>query len=96
MERLWSLAGAISGNRWQTRLRRKPQNQAKSVAMGCDPLPLNLDGKEGVDGSTVRGLCKSLVNRGFRVQIDLLLVECAVRMEPFMGLGPPSSATHPR
>jgi hypothetical protein len=52
MERLWSLAGAISGNLWQKGLRRKPQNQAKSVAMGCDPLPLNLDGKEGVDGSS--------------------------------------------
>ena len=28
----------------------KPQEQAKSVAAGCEPLPLNLDGKEGVDG----------------------------------------------
>jgi hypothetical protein len=34
----------------------------------------------------VRGLCKSPVNRCFCVQIDLLLVECAVSMEPFMEL----------
>jgi hypothetical protein len=27
----------------------KPQAQAKSVAVGCEPLPLNLDGKEGVN-----------------------------------------------
>jgi hypothetical protein len=31
---------------------RKRLKQAKTVAMGCDPLPLNLDGKEGVDGSS--------------------------------------------
>jgi hypothetical protein len=30
----------------------KPQEQAKSVAVGCEPLPLNLDGKEGVGGSS--------------------------------------------
>jgi hypothetical protein len=24
-------------------------NQAESVATGCDPLPLDLDGKEGID-----------------------------------------------
>ena len=29
----------------------KPQEQAKSVAFGCEPLPLNLDGKEEVDRS---------------------------------------------
>jgi hypothetical protein len=31
---------------------RKRLKQAKTVAMGCDPLPLNLDGKEGVSGSS--------------------------------------------
>src|SRR6266545_8115555 len=66
MERLWSLAGAISGNLWQKGLLRKPQNQAKSVAMGCDPLPLNLDGKEGVDGSSPsEGSAKSPLRRHF-------------------------------
>src|SRR6266498_2046303 len=35
---------------------------------------------------SVRGLCKSPVNRSFCVQVDLLLVECAVGMEPFMEL----------
>jgi hypothetical protein len=30
----------------------KPQEQAKSVPVGCEPLPLNLDGKEGIDGSS--------------------------------------------
>ena len=41
MERLWSLAGATSGNRWQIGRPRKRPNQAKTV-----------DGKEGVDGSS--------------------------------------------
>jgi hypothetical protein len=52
MERLWSLAGATSGNRWQIGRPRKRRKQAKTVATGCDQLPQNLDGKEGVDGSS--------------------------------------------
>src|SRR6266511_5564558 len=52
MERIWSPAGATSGNRWQMNRPRKRLKQAKTVAVGCDPLPLNLDGKEGVDGSS--------------------------------------------
>ena len=38
MERLWSLAGATSGNRWQIGAARKPRNKPKplpSVAAGC-------------------------------------------------------------
>jgi hypothetical protein len=31
---------------------RKRRNQAKTVATGCDQLPWDLDGKEGVDGSS--------------------------------------------
>ncbi len=50
MERLWSLAVATSGNRWQMQEARKPPKQAKTVAAGCDQLPI--DGKEGVDGSS--------------------------------------------
>ncbi len=57
MERLWSLAVATSGNRWQMPDPENPRQQAKTVATGCDQLPLNLDGKEVVDGSSpVRGL----------------------------------------
>ncbi len=52
MERLWSLAGATSGNRWQMHELQNLQEQAKTVATGCDQLPLKLDGKEGVDGSS--------------------------------------------
>jgi hypothetical protein len=52
MERLWSLAVATSGNRWQMRRARKRRNQAKTVAMGCDQLPRPQNGKEGVDGSS--------------------------------------------
>jgi hypothetical protein len=52
MERLWSLAVATSGNRWQIGRLRKRRNQAKTVATGCDQLPRDIDGKEGVDGSS--------------------------------------------
>ena len=52
MERLWSLAGATGGNWWQIGRPRKRQKQAKTVAVGFDQLPQNLDGKEGVDGSS--------------------------------------------
>jgi hypothetical protein len=34
------------------RVGTKPQEKAKTVAAGCDRLPQNLDGKEGVDGSS--------------------------------------------
>jgi hypothetical protein len=61
MERLWSLAGATSGNRWQIGRPRKRRNQAKTVATGCDQLPWDLDGKEGVDGSSPsEGFSKAL------------------------------------
>jgi len=52
MERLWSLAVATSGNRWQMQEARKPLKQAKTVAAGCDQLPIGAHGKEGVDGSS--------------------------------------------
>jgi signal peptidase I len=35
----WQPAGATSGNQRQIAGRRKPQKQAESVAMRCDPLP---------------------------------------------------------
>ena len=52
MEHLWSRAVATGGNRWQTRRRRERPKQAKTVAMGCDQLPIGAHGKEGVDGSS--------------------------------------------
>ena len=42
-------------NRWQPFAndpRPKTANQAKTVAVGCDPLPREVHGKEGVDGSS--------------------------------------------
>jgi hypothetical protein len=63
MERLWSLAGATSGNRWQMRRSRKRLKKAETVAGGCDRLPLNLDGKEGVDGSSPAGAGARMARR---------------------------------
>jgi hypothetical protein len=69
MERLWSLAVATGGNRWQMLGRGNRHKQAKTVAAGCDQLPQNLDGKEGVDGfESVRGLPKSAANGAFSVE----------------------------
>lgn len=48
MERLWSRAGATSGNRWQMERRRKRLRQAKTVAVGCHQLPESFHGKEEV------------------------------------------------
>ncbi len=42
-------------NRWQPLVKRpcpKPQQQAKTVAVGCDQLPRAAHDKEGVDGSS--------------------------------------------
>ncbi len=52
MEPLWSPVVATDGNQWRIRSARKPQKQAKSVAVGCHQLPLAAHGKEGVDGSS--------------------------------------------
>jgi hypothetical protein len=40
MERLWSLAVATGGNRWQMHEPRDRLEQAKTVATGCDQLPI--------------------------------------------------------
>jgi hypothetical protein len=37
------------GGKWE---RQKRRNQAKTVAVGCDQLPIGAHGKEGVDGSS--------------------------------------------
>lgn len=52
MERLWSLAGATGGNRWQMGTPRKRLQQAETVATGCDQLPIGAHGKEEVDRPT--------------------------------------------
>ncbi len=52
MERLWSLAGATGGNRWQIGSAQTRPKQAKTVAAGCDRLPFGAHGKEGVSGSS--------------------------------------------
>jgi hypothetical protein len=52
MEHLWSRAVATGGNRWQMERPRKWLRQANSVAVGCDRLPRERHGKEGVDGSS--------------------------------------------
>ena len=48
----------------------KPQEQAKSVAVGCEPLPLNLDGKDGVDGSVRQRACSKALQMAFSVACD--------------------------
>ena len=45
MERLWSLAVATSGNRWQMRTPREWLKQAGTAATGCDQLPIGAHGK---------------------------------------------------
>jgi hypothetical protein len=48
MEPLWSPVVATGGNGSQMARAQKPQNQAKTVAAGCDRLPQSFDGKERV------------------------------------------------
>jgi hypothetical protein len=45
MEHLWSRAVATSGNRRQMGMPRNRRNQAKTVAPGCDRLPIGAHGK---------------------------------------------------
>jgi hypothetical protein len=52
MEPLWSPVVATGGNRSQIARPRKRLNQAKTVAAGCEQLPFEAHGKEGVDGSS--------------------------------------------
>jgi hypothetical protein len=51
MEPLWSPVVATAGKRSQSAKPKKPQTQAKTVAVCCDRLPEKFHGKEGVDGS---------------------------------------------
>jgi hypothetical protein len=40
MEHLWSQAVATDGNPWQMAREEKRLKQAKTVAIGCDQLPI--------------------------------------------------------
>src|SRR6266568_450298 len=48
MEPLWSPVVATGGNQWQMARPRRPLEQAKTVAVGCDRLPESFHGKQGV------------------------------------------------
>ena len=84
MEHLGSRAGATDGNRRHTDRPRQPLKQANSQPLatyGNDP---QLDGKEGVDGSSPSEGLQNPRSRRFLVQNDLLFVARAVGMELFM------------
>lgn len=58
MERLWSRAVATADNRSQIDAPEKRLKNAKTVAMGCDRLPIAAHGKEGVDRwAGIAGAC---------------------------------------
>jgi hypothetical protein len=52
MEPLWSPAVATGRNRWQMVRPRERLEQPQTVAAGCDWLPKEAHGKEGVSGSS--------------------------------------------
>ena len=52
MEPLWSPVVATGGSQSQIRSAEKRQEQAKTVAVGCDQLRSAAHGKEGVDSSS--------------------------------------------
>ena len=45
---------------------------------------MEMDGKEGVSGSSPEGLCKSPALRGLCVSGELQVVECGAGMEPYV------------
>jgi hypothetical protein len=66
MEPLWSPVVANGGNPSQIGRPRKPRKQAETVAVGCDQLPIEAHGKEGVDGSSPsEGFDKNPANQTF-------------------------------
>jgi hypothetical protein len=71
MEHLWSRAGATGGNRSQMGGASKRVEQAKTVAVGCDRLPIGAHGKEGVDGSSPsEGFSEFPANRTFGLSVE--------------------------
>jgi hypothetical protein len=74
-------------NRWQTGRPGNPLKQADLQPCATHGNGAGAHGNEGVDGSSPsEGSAESAARRRFLVQADLLLVECAVGMEPFMEL----------
>ena len=58
---------ATGGNRWKIGSAQTRPKQAKTVAVGCDRLPIEVHGKEGVDGSSPsEGFRKFLLISSFR------------------------------
>jgi hypothetical protein len=53
MEPLWSPVVATGGNRSQIAQAREPPNQAKTVAVDCDQLPIGAHGKGRVDTTSL-------------------------------------------
>jgi hypothetical protein len=78
MEPLWSPVVATGGNRSQIPRRRKAQNEAKNLAVGCDESPLQAHGKQGVcRGAT--GCGRSLP---VKKEVDFLAPQNAKSCEP--------------
>jgi hypothetical protein len=86
MEPLWSPVVATGGNRSQIARPRKRLNQAKTVAAGCDQLPFEAHGKEGVDGSSPSEGSAKAAQRDFLLWIGLHVQQRALGMEPIMEL----------
>jgi hypothetical protein len=64
---------------------RERRKQAKTVATGCDQLPIGSHGKEGGSGSSPEeGSAKAPHNGAFRFGSILQIVERGAGMEPFM------------
>jgi hypothetical protein len=76
---------ATGGKRWQIAQPLKRRNHAKTVAVGCDRLPLAAHGKEGVSGSSPEeGSAKAPHVATFFVRADLIKSERALGMEQLM------------
>jgi hypothetical protein len=92
-ERLWKNEGATGRKqfeRFKPRNRLNKPNLLPPAATGC---PQSRMVRRGRRFASVRGLCKSAARRRFLVQIDLLNVDRAVGMEPFMELSRPRGRT---
>ena len=84
MEPLWSPVVATGGNEWQIGSALRRRKDAITVAVGCDQSPETFHGKEGVDGSSPSEGSAKAPHVGAFVQTDLVLVERAMGMEPFI------------
>ena len=77
--------GCNRGNQWQMARPRRPLEQAKTVAVGCDRLPESFHGKEGVDDSSPsEGSAKAPQVGAFSFSSTCSKSNARVAMEPFM------------